>query len=164
MPRMYRVPYSGTITSAGTDTDLIIIEPADDKPCRLAGWILGQYSEFGDSAEEAIRITLRHMTATVTKTGGSSVATLPPNRPGTTDVVAAAFTATANCTTVATSSGTSTIMEELAWNIRSSPWERYIPEEMRPTAIQGEALIVRMESTLVDDISAALTFFIEEGF
>ena len=163
MPRMYRCPYQGTITSAGTDTDLIILEPADDKPVRLAGWILGQTSELGDAAEEAIRITLRHMTATVTKTGGTSV-TGVANRPGTTDVVAAAFTATANCTTVATSSGTSTIMEELAWNVRSSPWERFIPEEMRPAAIQGEALIVRMESTLTDDISACLTFFVEEGF
>jgi hypothetical protein len=163
MPRMYRVPYTGTLTNAGGDADMIIIEPADDKPCRLVGWIIGQSSEVADAAEENLRITVRHMTATVTKTGGTGV-TPVANRPGTTDIVAAAFTATANCTTVATTSGTSTIMEELAWNVRNTPWERWIPEELRPAAIQGEAIIVRMESTPADDITAELTFFVEEGF
>lgn len=161
MSRMYRVPYTGTLTNAGGDADLIIIEPADDKPVRLVGWILGQSSEVGDAAEENVRITTRHMTATVTKTGGTSV-TPVANRPGTADVAAAGATCTANCTTVATTSGTSVIMEELGWNIRSSPWERWIPEELRPLAIQGEAIIVRLESTLADDVTAELTFFIEE--
>lgn len=161
MPRLYRVPYTGTITAAGGDTDLIALTPADDKPIRLVGWIIGQSSEVGDTSEENIRITLRHMTATVTVTGGTGV-TPVANRPGTADVVAAAFTATANCTTVATTSGTSTIMEELAWNERNTPWERWIPEEMRPIAFQTEYLLLRMESTLADDMTAELTFFVEE--
>jgi len=161
MPRIYRVPYTGTITNSGGDADFVVLQPADDKPIRLAGWFLGQTSEVGDAAEENLRITVRHMTATVTVTGGTGV-TPVANRPGTTDVVAAGFTATCNCTTVATTSGTSTIMEELGWNERSSPWERFIPEEMRPIAMQGEALIVRMETTPGDDFTAALTFFIEE--
>jgi hypothetical protein len=158
---MYRVPYTGTITNAGGDTDLIALTPADDKPIRLVGWILGQSSEVGDAQEENIRLTLRFMTATVTVTGGTSV-TPVANRPGTADIVAAGFTATANSTTVATTSGTSTIMEELGWNIRSSPWERWIPEEVRPEAIQGEYILLRMESTLVDDITGEFTFFVEE--
>jgi hypothetical protein len=161
MSRMYRVPYTGTITNAGGDTDLIALTPADDKPIRLVGWILGQSSEVGDSQEENIRLTLRFMTATVTVTGGTSV-TPVANRPGTNDIVAAAFTATANSTTVATTSGTSTIMEEIGWNIRSSPWERWIPEEMRPEALQGEYILLRMESTLADDITGEFTFFVEE--
>jgi hypothetical protein len=101
------------------------------------------------------------MTATLTVTGGSSV-TPVANRPGTTDVAAAGFTATCNATTVTTTSGTSTIMEELAWNIRSSPWERWISEELRPIAIQGEGILVRMESTPADDITGELTFIVEE--
>ena len=163
MPRMYRVPYTGTITNAGGDADLITLQPADDKPIRLVGWIIGQSSEVGDSAEENLRITLRHMTGTVTVTGGTSV-TPVANRPGTADVAAAGFTATANCTTVATTSGTSTIMEELGWNERNSPWERWIPEELRPIALQTEAILVRMETTPADDFTAELTFFVEEGF
>lgn len=161
MSRMYRVPYTGTITNSGGDADLMIIEPADDKPCRIVGWILGQSSEIGDAQEENLRITLRHFTATLTKTGGTGV-TPVANRPGTADVAAAGFTATANCTTVATTNGTSTIMEELGWNERSSPWERWIPEELRPLAIQTECLILRMESTPADDFTIQITVFVEE--
>lgn len=162
MPRMYRVPYTGTLANSTADSDLLSIQPADDKPCRLVGWILGQTTELGDSAEESLRITVRHMTATVTIGSGGSAVTPVANRPGTTDVAAAGATTRCNDATVATTSGTSVIMEELAWNIRNTPWERWIPEELRPLAIQGEVIIVRMESTPADDITAALTFFIEE--
>lgn len=162
MSRMYRVPYTGTLSNAGGDSDLLSLQPADDKPVRLVGWILGQSTEVGDAQEENLRITVRHMTATVTIGSGGSSVTPVANRPGTADVVAAGFTARCNDTTVATTSGTSTVMEELGWNIRSSPWERWIPEELRPIAMQGEVLIVRMESTPADDITGELVFFVEE--
>lgn len=164
MSRMYRVPYNGTLTAAGGDTDLLSIQPATNKPCRIVGWIIAQSSEIGDAQEESPRITLRHMTATVTIGSGGSAVTPVANRPGTNEIVAAGFTARCNDTTVSTTSGTSTIMEEMAWNERSSPWERFIPEELRPVAIAGEVLIVRLESTLADDITGNLTFFVEEGF
>lgn len=161
MPRTYRVPYSGTLTAAGGDADLVVIQPASNKPCRLVGWIISQVSEIGDAQEEDLRITVRHLTATVTVTGGTGV-TPVANRPGTTDVVAAGFTATCNCTTVATTTGTNSLMEELGWNERNTPWERWIPEELRPTAINGEALIVRNETTAADDLTIGLTFIVEE--
>lgn len=162
MGRIYRVPYTGTITTAGGDSDLLSIQPADDKPCKLVGWIFGQSTEVGDAAEEGLRLTVRHMTATVTIGSGGSAVTPVANRPGTTDVVAAGCTTRCNDTTVSTTTGTSTIMEELGWNIRNTPWERWIPEEMRPRAIQGEVLIVRLETTPADDFTGMLTFFIEE--
>lgn len=160
MSRFYRVVFQGTITNAGGDQDLLTILPADDKPCKLVGWIVGQTSEVADAAEESLRLTVRHMTATVTNGSGGSAPTPQPNRPGTD--LAAGFTARVNDTTVATTSGTSTIVEELAWNIRNTPWERWIPEELRPRALQGEALLVRLETTPADDISGTFTFFIEE--
>ena len=160
MGRIYRVPYTGTITAAGGDTDLLSIQPAANKPCRLVGWIIGQSSEFGDAQEEDVRITVRHMTATVSIGSGGSAVTPVPLRPGTD--LAAAFTARCNDTTVSTTSGTSTICEELAWNERNTPWERWVPEEMRLKAAQNEVLIVRMESTLADDMTGELTFFVEE--
>jgi hypothetical protein len=162
MSRIYRVPYTGTLTAAGGDSDLLSIQPADDKPCRLAGWIIGQTTEVGDTAEESIRVTIRHMTATVTIGSGGSAVTPVANRPGTTDVAAAGFTARCNDTTVSTTSGTSTIMQEQAWNIRSSPWEFYVEDAWRPMAVQGEVIIVRMESTLADDATVAMTFIVEE--
>lgn len=160
MGRLYRVPLNGTLTNAGGNTDLLSIQPADDKPCRLVGWLLGQTSEIADAAEESVRITVRHMAATFTVGSGGSAPTPQPNRPGVD--LAAGFTARVNDTTVATTSGADTIMEELAWNIRGSPWERFIPEELRPRAVQGEALVVRLESTVTDDIAANLTFLVEE--
>lgn len=159
MGRMYRVPYTGTITNSGGNADLIALTPADDKPIRLVGWLLGQTSEVGDTQEENLELTVRHMTATVTVTGGTSV-TPVPNRPGTD--TEAGFTATANSSTVATTSGTSTIMEEIGWNERATPWERWIPEELRPRASQGEYLLIRNESTPADDFTATLTFIVEE--
>jgi hypothetical protein len=160
MSRFYRVVFQGTITAAGGDQDLLTILPADDKPCKLVGWIIGQTSELGDAAEENVRITVRHMTATVTNGSGGSAPTAVPNRPGTD--LAAGFTARVNDTTVATTTGTSTIVEELSWNERNTPWERWIPEELRPRALQGEALLVRLETTLADDLSGTFTFFVEE--
>lgn len=162
MSRMYRIPYNGTITNAGGDSDLLSIQPADDKPCRLVAIIFGQSSEVADAQEENLRITIRHMIATVTIGSGGSSVTPVANRPGTNDVAAAGFTARCNDTTVSTTSGTSTVMAEFGWNERNSPWEYWIPEELRPIAIQGEVIIVRLESTPGDDLTGELTFIVEE--
>jgi len=160
MSRMYRVPFTGTLTNAGGDSDLLSIQPADDKPCKIAGWFISQSSEIGDVQEENLRITVRHMTATVTIGSGGSAVTPVPRRPGTD--LAAGFVARCNDTTVSTTSGTSTVCEELGWNERSTPWERFIPEEFRLQAVQGEVLIVRCESTPADDLTIEVTFFVEE--
>lgn len=159
MSRMYRVAYSGTLTNAGGNTDLLSIQPADDKPCRLVGWLIGQTSELGDVAEEGLRISVQRMPATFTVGSGGAAVT-----PAGVDSTQAAAGATTRCndTTVSTTSGTATVLEELSWNIRSSPWERWIPEELRPLVRQGEALVIRLEAAPADDLSANLTFFFEE--
>lgn len=162
MGRIYRVPYTGTVTAAGADADLVSILPADDKPVKLIGWFIGQTTEVADAAEEGLRITVRHMAATVTiGSGGSAVTPVPCPRPTAT---AAGFTARCNDSTVSTTTGTSTVVEELAWINRNTPWERYIPDEkgLRLEAVQGEALIVRLETTLADDMTVAMTFLFEE--
>lgn len=138
---------------------MLSIQPAANKPIRLAGWIIGQTTELGDAAEEALRITVRHLAATVTiGSGGSAVTPVKTDQ----NDVACGATTRCNDTTVSTTTGANTVMQEMAWNIRSSPWERYIPEEQRPRVVNGEALIVRMESTPIDDIGVNMTFFIEE--
>lgn len=159
MPRTYRVPFNGTLTNAGGNTDLVTLKPADDKPIRLKGWLFGQNTEEGDTAEESVRISVQHFAAIVTD--GSGGAAVTPARTDQTDT-AAGFTARCNDTTVTTTSGTATVLEELGWNIRSSPWDRLIDELDRPVARQGEALIVRLQDTPVDDIGAQLTFLVEE--
>lgn len=160
MARIYRVPYTGTIAAADGDSDLLLLLPADDKPCALVGFVIGQSTELGDAQEENLRITIRRLTATVTNGSGGSAVT-----PVARDSIqaAAGFTARCNDTTVATTSGTNTILEERAWNERNTPYEVWWPEEdLQPAVIQGEALVVRNETTVADSLTVEITFFIRE--
>lgn len=160
MSRKYTVVLAATVTAAGGDTDLFELTPADDKPIRLRGLILSQTSEVGDAAEEGLRISIMHLPATVTSGSGGSAPTPQPLDP--TDA-AAGFTAEVNNTTVATTSGTASMMEEFGWNVRSSPLERWWPDdEYCPMARQAAALVVRMQTTLADDASFACTAYVEE--
>lgn len=160
MGRIYTVPYIGLLTTVGGDSDLINISPADDKPCRLRGLVISNYSDFGDAQEEALRISIIRMPATVTNgSGGSSVTPAQVDS----HAAAASFLARANDTTVATTSGTAVIVDESAWNERISPLERWwFEEQFAPIAYQGEALIIRCQSTPTDDVSIAITAYVEE--
>lgn len=159
MSRVYTISGQGTVTAAGGDTDLWIMLPADDKPITLRGFILSQISEVGDAMEEGLRISVIHMTATVTD-GNGSAATPTPCDPG---HAAAGFTSEFNGTTVATTSGTTTTKMELGWNNRNSPYEFWFPDEkMAFLARQTEALIIRMQTTLADDMTFCSTVWVEE--
>lgn len=160
MSRIYAVPYSGTLTNAGGDADLLEVLPADDKPCRLRGWIIGQTSEVADAAEEAIRISVIRLPATVTSGSGGSAVT--PVALDSADA-AAGFAAECNNSTVATTSGSAATIMELGWNERSSPFDFWFPDErFCPIVKQGEGLVVRNQTTIADDLSIVMTFFIEE--
>ncbi len=159
MSRFYAVPYTGTLTNTGGNADLFECLPADDKPVRLRGFILGQTTEVADAAEESIGISVIRMTATVTSSNGTGVTPVPMDGADT----AAGCTTECNGATVATTSGTSTVFNELAWNIRNSPYEFWYPDErFCPSAKQGEGLFVRCNSTVADDVTVYMTFFIEE--
>lgn len=160
MGRIYTVPYAGTITNAGGDSDLLELSPADDKPVKLRGWSIGQTSEVGDAAEEGLRISVIRLPATVTSGSGGSAVT--PAALDSADV-AAGFAAECNNTTVATTSGSAVTVSEHAWNERASPWDFFYPDErFCPKAKQGEAIVVRMQTTPADDLSGAVTFWVEE--
>lgn len=161
MGRIYTVPFaSGTVTNAGGNADLWELTPADDKPIKLRGFILGQTSEVGDAAEEGVNISVIHLAATVTSGNGSSVTPVPV------DVgvnAAAGFTAEINGSTVATTSTTATTVYEFCWNQRSSPYEVWFPDDrFCPVARQGSALVIRMNTTVADDITFAGTAIVEE--
>lgn len=160
MGRIYSVVFQGTVTAAGTDTDWLEILPADDKPVKLRGLKFGQISEVGDTAEEGLRISIIRLPATVTSgSGGSSATPVPMDSAD----AAAGASCEVNNTTVATTSGTAVTLEEFGWNIRSSPFEMWWPDErFAPKAKQGEALVVRQQTTLADDMTFAFTAYIEE--
>src|SRR5262245_46021967 len=160
MGRIYSVVFQGTVTNAGGDQDLLEVLPADDKPCKLRGFSLAQISETGDTAEEGLRITVVRMTATVTSGSGGSAPTPTPMDSADT---AAGFAAEVNNTTVATTSGSTINVVELGWNVRNSPFDFWFPDErFAPKAKQGEALLVRLQTTVADDITGCFTFWVEE--
>lgn len=160
MSRIYTVSYQGTITNAGGDSDLIEILPADDKPVKLRGMLLSQISEVGDTAEEGLRISIIRLPATVTSgSGGSAVTPTPMDSADT----AAGAACECNNTTVATTSGSAVTVGEIGWNERMSPYEMWFPDPaFAPKAKQGEALIVRMQTTPADDFTGCFTFWVEE--
>lgn len=160
MGRIYTVPYQGTVTAAGTDADLFALKPAAGKPIRLRGLKLCQWSEVGDAQEEGLRISIARMTATITDgSGGGSVTPVPVQG----NTPASGFTARCNDTTVATTSGSTTIIEEFAWNVRNSPFETWWPDpDFAPDAKNAEGIIIRMQTTLADDASFAMTAYVEE--
>jgi hypothetical protein len=159
MGRIYTINFSGTLANASGDIDLCEILPADDKPVKLRGFIIGQTSEVADAAEEAVRITVLRLPATVTSGNGTATTPSPMDSANT----AAGATCETNGATVATTSGTAVTMLELCWNLRASPYEWWAPDaEFAPKVKQGEGLVVRLQTTLADDISATFTAFIEE--
>lgn len=162
MSRIYAVPFNGTVANATGDTDLFSFAVADDKPIRLRGFILGNVSEVGDTAEEALRITVKYLPATLTQgSNGSTVTAVAPlsDQAGT----VWGFTAHVNDTTVATSSGTVIVVDEFAWNIRNSPYEHWYPDpSFCPECKQGAGLVVRCETTVADDFTFSGTAFVEE--
>jgi len=159
MGRIYTVSFSGTVTSAGGDTDLLELTPAAQKPCKLRGFSLAQISEVADAAEEGLRISIIMLPATVTSGNGTATT----GRPMDSANVAAGFAAETNGTTVATTSGTAITLAEYGWNIRNSPYEVWFPDsEFAPKVKSAESLVVRQQTTLADDMTAAMTFWIEE--
>jgi hypothetical protein len=160
MGRIYSVSFSGTITNAGGDTDLLEIVPADDKPVKLRGFSLAQTSEVGDTAEEGLRVSIIRLPATLTSGSGGSAATPAPMDSAD---AAAGCTCEVNNTTVATTSSTAVVLAEYAWNIRISPMEIWFPDPAFAPKVKGaEGLVVRQQTTAADDYSGCFTFWLEE--
>lgn len=160
MGRVYAVPLAGqTVTNAGGNADLWEFLPADDKPIRLRGFTIGQVSEVGDAAEEGVELQVIRLGATVTGGNGSSVTPVPMDSAD----AAAGFTAETNGATVATTSGTTTVVASYPWNVRSSPLDIWFPDErFCPKAKQGEGLFIRLITTVADDVTMGGVAWVEE--
>lgn len=162
MGRKYSVPFSGTITAAGGDTDIWSFQPASNKPILLRGFKLGQTSEVGDAAEENLRITVKRLPATFTVGSGGNSVTAAATLNSSTDSTWG-FTARTNDTTVATSSGTVQVLDEVSWNERNTPCEAWYPDvDYCPGAFNGQGLVIRCETTLADDMSFNGVAIVEE--
>lgn len=162
MSRIYPVPFNGTITTSGTNTDIWSFAPAANKPIKLRGFTLGQTTEFGDAAEEIVRVTVLRLPATFTVGSGGNSVTAVASIGSSVDTVWG-MTARTNDTTVATSSGTTQTLDDMSWNLRNTPYERWYPDaQFSPGAFNAQGLIVRCESTVTDDITFSGVAFVEE--
>lgn len=160
MGRIYAIPFAGaTVTNAGGNNDLWEFLPAANKPIKLRGFRVGQISEVADAAEEGVEIQIIRMAATVTSSNGTGVTPVPMDSAD----VAASFTAETNGTTVATTSGATTIIESCPWNIRGSPLEVWYPDaSFSPKAKNAEGLFIRLITTVADDITFGGVAWVEE--
>lgn len=160
MSRIYYVPFAAaTVTNAGGNADLWEFLPADDKPIKLRGFLIGQTSEVGDAAEEGVELQIIRLAATVTSSNGTGVTPVPVDSAD----AAAGFTAEVNGSTVATTTTTTTVIASIPWNVRSSPLE-WVPYDANyaPKAKQGEGLFIRLITTVADDVTMGGFAVIEE--
>src|SRR5687767_3713827 len=116
MSRLYMCPYSGTITNAGGNTDLLEVLPGDDKPIRIRGILLSQISEVADAAEEGLQVSIQRFAATVTSGSGGTADAAANRVPVDSADSAAGCTVEFNNTTVATTSGTASPLGYFGWN------------------------------------------------
>lgn len=156
MGRKYTVEFSGvTVTNAGGDADLFEITPADDHPLEVFGLFLAVSSEVGDAAEEILEYKVIRGHAT---TGDGSATTPAPLNP---NDAAASFTAETYGVTIA-STGTPIDLHSDAFNVRVGE-KLWLPPEGRWKVTQVQTLlVVRMMSTVADDVTMSGTLYVEE--
>lgn len=154
MGRVYSVVFEGVATTVAAD--LFEISPADDKPVKLLGMVLGQSSDVGDAAEEVLRFEIIRG-YTTSGSGGSAPTPIPMRS---TDP-AAGFAAEVNNTTGA-SAGTAVILMADTFNIRSG-YQIWFPPECQPEASQANTtILVRLMAAPADSLTMSGTLFVEE--
>ena len=158
MPRMYTVTGNAlTITAAVTDSDLIELTAADDKPIELVGLAIFVTSELQEAQEEwlNLKIIRGHTTS------GSTPEVTPTPRPTSHIDTAAGFTCEMDNTTIA-SAGTAVDLASPAMNVRAG-YEVFYPERCGFYTDQAAGLlVVRMMSTLADDVTMNITAWVNE--
>lgn len=150
--RIYTVSFDNVAVTVAQD--FFELNPAADKPIRIIGVVVGQTNRVGDANEDMLRWSIVRMTgATLTSGSGGSAPTPAAVNFGD---GAAGFTAEANNTTQATTSGTTTTCHADCFNTRVGLQYFPIPE-MQVNGIDSGGngvLLVR----LLEAPSASTTF------
>lgn len=156
MARTYAVSFSAVAITAAQD--VFEVTPADDKPVRLLGLVLGQYTDVGDAASENLSVLVRRLPATFTTgTGGTQGVTPVPLDASDS---AAGFAADINNTGVATTSGTAVTLWADVWNTQAG-LQVWWPEGAQPQAQQGAGLVVTITAP-ADSITSSGTLIVQE--
>lgn len=153
MGRIYTVEFENVAVTASQD--FFELTAADDKPIRIIGLFLAQYSDLGDAAEEILRFrVIRGHT-----TSGSGGATATP-RPVAVSDAAAGFTCEINNTTIA-SAGTAVNLHSDSFNIRTGT-QIWLPPGCGWGTTQATLLVVRLLAAPADSLSMSGTLYVEE--
>ena len=157
MPRTYTVEFEAqTIATASGDYDLFEIAPADDKPCEIVAFELGQSSELGDAQEEQLRLRVIRGHAT----SGNGTSTTP--RPVSPADSAAGFAAETVGSGIATT-GTPINLLSTTMNVRAGYTWGPVPYGMGFWCSQTEGLIVvRLMAAAADDLTMSGTLTVVE--
>src|ERR1041385_261000 len=128
--------YSGSTQAVAVTAaqDLAEIVPADDKPLKIIGFVLGNRTDFGDAQAEILPTAVRRGD-TVSGSGGSS----PTIRADDPHDASAGYTQEANNTTKANTSGV--VVDAGGWNVQYVPGVFWYPDNFAPGADQGNSRI-----------------------
>jgi hypothetical protein len=151
------IPFSGDITAANGDVDLVEIQPADDEIWSLIGFKLGQTSEVADAQEEGIELQVVRQTGAFTSGSGGAT---PTAGTGITGQPAVGATLESMNTTIG-SGGTQLVLEDFAWNLRGSPLEMWWDTDRTYAFVQGEAATIRWATTVADTVTVKGTAIFE---
>jgi len=160
MPRRYSVPFDNVAIT--TTADFFEINPAADKPIRFISIDIGQTNRAGDANEDLLRWSIRRFTgATITSGSGGTAPTPVVLSPAD---AAAGFTAEVTNTTIATTTGTNTLVYASTFNTRVGLL--WIPTpDMQVQAVDNSAnciLIVRLEEAPGASTTFSGTLIVEE--
>ena len=153
--RVYAVPFKNVSIAAAQD--VIAIYAGSAKALEIHEIRLGQTTI---TTAAQLRLTLRRLPATVTVgSGGSTPTPTPQNKNDT----AASFTAHANDTTVASTSGTAVDYTPDVWNLVNGYDMLYAPED-RPVINPNEAFIVSLDQTPSQSMNCSGVAIVAELF
>ena len=147
--RCYAVTFIAVSVTA--QQDLFYIKPAADKICIIESVYIGASggaADAGDAQEELFDVELLYLPATVTVGSGGTSVTPSPIAVNDT---AAGFTARANDTTKATTSGTIANRHPDGMNTRI-PYVYAPPAEHRDIVANAAAIVFRLNTTPADAI------------
>lgn len=154
MARTYTIPFTAVSVSAAQD--LWEITPADDKPVKILGLVIGQYSDVGDANAENLSVKISRGWGT-SGSGGSPGAPVPVAPADS----AVGFSAEINNTTVA-STGTEVVLFSDVWNTQAG-YQMWFPEGAQPGCSQATGVILTVRITApADAITANGTLFVSE--
>lgn len=154
-----------SITAAGGDWDLFLVDPAADKPVELVACYVGNKSETGDAAEEMVSYSVTRFTGgTFTSGDGTSFTPLKRVLNDASASFAAEVAGTSSAgASVATTSGTEEELHVDTFNIRAGMQAIWPPDQTFLCAgVANEAIVVRLETALADDATISGTLLVRE--